>query len=67
MKLVEAATAAPPVSVVGLTLWGFPLQEWVYVATLIYTLFLLIDKFPVVYQRLLEGWRWLKERNVQSK
>ena len=51
MKHVEAVQAAPPASVVGLSLFGYPLAEWVYVATLIYTIFLLIDKFPVVVCR----------------
>lgn len=40
-KAGEAALAAPPVAVTGLTLMGVSLQDWVYIVTLIY-LFLLI-------------------------
>lgn len=33
---VMAVKAAPPVAVVGATLFGVPLQEWVYILTIIY-------------------------------
>lgn len=40
-KVVEVATevvkAAPPVSVVGLTILGFPISDWVQLAVLLYT------------------------------
>lgn len=35
---VEAAKAAPPVSVSGLLVFGFPLSEWAIGLTIIYTL-----------------------------
>lgn len=45
---VEAAKAAPPVTVVGMTLGGVSLQEWVLILTAVYTVlqigFLLRDK-----------------------
>lgn len=45
----EASKSAPPVTVVGLTLLGYPISEVVQVAVLIYTLlqafFLLRDKW----------------------
>ena len=45
---IEAARAAPPLSVVGLSLMGVSLQDWVLVITLIYTalslIFLIRDK-----------------------
>ena len=66
MNHTEAIQAAPPVSVVGLSLFGVPLSEWVYVATLIYTVFLIVDKLPVVACRLRQMVRRLKERNVKS-
>lgn len=47
----EAAMSAPPISVGALTLFGFPLQEWVLLCTLIYTLFLIVDKLPTVLAR----------------
>lgn len=47
--LVEVAKASPPVTVTGLSLYGVSLQEWVLLATLVYTLlqlyFLLRDKW----------------------
>lgn len=33
-----AAKAALPVAVTGMSLWGIPLQEWVYILTIIYTI-----------------------------
>ena len=50
--LTEVVRAAPPVSVGGLTLWGVPLSEWVLILTAVYTIFLIVDKFPVVVERL---------------
>lgn len=34
---IEAVKAAPPVTVVGLSLAGVSLQDWVLIITLIYT------------------------------
>lgn len=45
---VEAAKAAPPLSVGGLTLFGFPLSEIVLVLTAIYTIWLILEKTPRV-------------------
>jgi hypothetical protein len=55
--LIEAARAAPPAGVTGLTVWGVGLQDWVYVLTAIYTLFLIIDKAPNTWARVKE---WFK-------
>lgn len=64
----DAAQAAPPISVAGLALWGVPLSDWVLILTLIYTLFLLIDKAPVIWKRLMDFVDWLHGRdNDQSK
>lgn len=35
---VEAAKAAPPVSVSGMLVFGFPLSDWAVGLTIIYTL-----------------------------
>ena len=50
MKLAEAAQAAPPVSVAGLSISGVPLQEWVYIVTIVYTVILIIKSLPEVYK-----------------
>jgi len=45
---VEAIKSAPPVAVAGFSIVGLSLQDWVYVATLVYTVLqvaLLIRKF----------------------
>ncbi|GHH52458.1 hypothetical protein GCM10009090_16440 [[Pseudomonas] boreopolis] len=36
-----AAKLSPPVTVVGVTILGYSLQDWVYVLTIIYTLMLM--------------------------
>lgn len=36
--IADALKATPPVVITGMTLFGYPLQDWVLVATLIYTL-----------------------------
>lgn len=36
--LIEAVKSSPPVTVIGLTLGGIPLQEWVYILTIVYLL-----------------------------
>ena len=45
---IEAAKTAPPLTVVGLSLAGVSLQDWVLIITLIYTalslIFLIRDK-----------------------
>lgn len=58
----EAAMAAPPVSVAGLTLWGVGLSDWVLIATLVYTLFLITDKTPAMLARVRQFVRWVKGR-----
>lgn len=60
--VIEAAKASPPLSVGGLTLFGIPLPEWVMMGSAVYTVFLLIDKAPVVIERMCQLWRWVKAR-----
>jgi hypothetical protein len=61
-NIKEALTAAPPISVTGLTLMGYPLSDLVLIGTALYTLFLLIDKLPVVIVRLTSFAAWAKEK-----
>jgi hypothetical protein len=56
----EALRAAPPVGVGGLTLVGLPLNEWLVLLTICYTIFLIVDKLPVVYARLQQFVRFCK-------
>lgn len=39
-----AAKLAPPVAVTGLTLGGIQLQDWVLIATLVYTLLAICER-----------------------
>lgn len=41
--VVHAAQAAPPTAVTGLTLCGVALSDWVLVATLVYTVFMILN------------------------
>lgn len=61
-SFIEAVKAAPPVGVGSLTLMGLPLNEWVLILTLIYTIFLIIDKLPAVWERIAAGYKKLKGR-----
>jgi hypothetical protein len=42
--LMTAAKASPPVAVSTLSLFGVPLENWVIVATLIYTALLIVHQ-----------------------
>lgn len=62
----DAVLAAPPIGVGALTLWGVPLNEWVLIGSLIWTVFLIIDKAPTVYIRLRGLARFIKDRRHGS-
>ena len=64
---IEAAKAAPAIGVGGLTLFGYPLNEVVLVLTLIYTVFLLIDKLPSVLGRFRQLWDFLRGRHDRNR
>lgn len=51
----EVISATPPVATTGLVLWGIPINDWVLILTAVYTIFLIIEKWPVVKQRV-KGW-----------
>lgn len=55
---IEVIKAAPPAGALGAWVAGITLNEVVLLATLIYTVFLIIDKAPTVYQRLKAGMQW---------
>lgn len=57
---IEVAKAAPPVGVGGALLFGLPVETWLLIPSLVWTLFLIIDKFPVVVTRLYDGYLWVK-------
>jgi hypothetical protein len=57
---IEAAKAAPPVGVTGLTIFGVSLSEVVLVLTLMYTIILIIDKLPVLVERIRQFTTWAK-------
>lgn len=55
--LNEVVRAAPPVSVGGLTLWGTPLSEWVLLLTIVYTVFLIVDKAFSIWPKIKAAWQ----------
>lgn len=61
--LSEAGKAAPPLSVGGLTLFGIPLPDVVMVMTLIYTIWVIIEKTPKVLDALVNLYRRIRGRN----
>jgi hypothetical protein len=63
----EAISAAPPVSATGLTLLGYALSDWLLILTFVYTVFLLIDKFPVVVTRMESLVAWVKGKVTDGK
>lgn len=44
----QAAKAAPPVAVAGVSIAGIPLSEWVYALTAVYLLFQIVVIIPRV-------------------
>ena len=64
MQKYEPVLAAPPVGVAGLSLFGVGLSDWVLLLTLIYTIFLIIDKLPTVIARVVMAYRALRGRRT---
>lgn len=50
--VAEVAKSAPPVTVGVFTLWGLELNQWAQVLAIVWTLFLIIEKAPVIWTRL---------------
>jgi hypothetical protein len=47
---VVAVKSAPPVAITALSIWGVPLQDWVYIVTIVYVVMqaaLLVYNFGV--------------------
>jgi hypothetical protein len=60
--LHEVVRASPPVSVGGMALWGVQIEQWLILLTIVYTIFLIIDKSPNVIARLRALWKWLRRK-----
>lgn len=58
--VTETVKAAPPVTVGVTMIWGLPLSEWAQIAAIVWTIFLLIEKAPVVWQRLYSLYKKLR-------
>lgn len=59
----EAIKAAPPLSVGGLTFFGYPFSEFVLLLTAVYTIWLIVEKTPKVLDALGNIYRRLRGRN----
>jgi hypothetical protein len=58
----EALLASPTLATGGLVMFGVSLSNWVIIMTLVYTLFLIIDKVPVIIERVRQLVDWVKRR-----
>lgn len=58
----EAIQAAPPITVGGFTLFGFPLNDIVLLVTLIYTILLVFSKSPAAYEAVIFWHKKLREK-----
>ena len=56
----EAIKAAPPVGVTGMSFWGIPLPDVLTILTIVYTIFLIVDKSPAVWRRACAIYRWVR-------
>lgn len=63
----ELITAAPPLGVTTLTFAGLPLQQWVYVVTIVYTVLLIISKLPIAVRAVESVYKKWREYREQSK
>ena len=62
----DLIAAAPPVGVATLTFAGVALSQWVLIATLVYTVILIVKHVPGAIAAIRRGLRWLKERHDKS-
>jgi hypothetical protein len=51
----EIAISAPPVAVVGVTVFGYTLPEWAAIITIIYTSFLLVRLLRSMWREFRDG------------
>ena len=54
--VIEAAKAAPPAASLGAWLLGLPLNDWLLLATLIYTILLIGHKLQTIWRDLWRDW-----------
>ena len=59
-SIPETIRAVPPVGLGGMSAFGIPLPEWLTILGLIYTVFIIIEKLPVVIARLKRFYGWVK-------
>lgn len=60
----EVVKLAPPATVSGITLAGFTVQEWVYLATIFY---ILVQSFVLIYTTLTHTERKRKDGNTKDE
>lgn len=58
--VVELAKSAPPAGAVVAYFAAVPLATWVQIATLVWTIFLIIEKLPVIIERMRQFNAWLR-------
>lgn len=58
----EVAKATPVGGIAGLKLFGVALPDWLVIATLIYTIMLIVEKSPVFWTRMRAMWRKIRGR-----
>lgn len=51
----DVAPSLPPPLVAGMALFGIPLADWVLIATLIYTVILILNNLETLYRKV-KGW-----------
>jgi hypothetical protein len=61
VTLNDIAKAAPPMGVAGMKLFGVLLSDWIIILTVIYTLFLIIDKADAVCVKIAAWLRRLRK------
>ena len=64
--VAETVKAAPPVTLGVTMIWGLPLSEWAQIAAIVWTIFLIIEKAPVVWDRLVALYNTLRRLNDNS-
>lgn len=64
---IDAILATPPVSAGAALFMGLSLSTWVGIATLVYTLVLLIVKLPALLQALKTLRTWIKNRRIDEQ
>lgn len=63
----DAILATPPASVGAAVFLDFQLSTWVGIATLAYTLILIVIKAPALAQSLRTLARWVKNRKIDEQ